>query len=843
MIRSIVFGIVFLTLAQSVPADDVRTPKVLVEGWKIELIDSEPNLVTPVSCRFDSKGNLYVVECHTHMPPENYAGPKVDRVYVYPNVYNNREKDVAVNARVLFYEGSVKTMGLAIDAQGWVYIASRSEIIRVKDTNNDLKADVTEKLISHQTKADYPHNGLSGLALSSDGYLYFGQGENFGEKSTIVGTDGSKQQGSGEGGSVYRCRPDGSSVERIATGIWNPFGLAFDREKRLWCVDNDPDSRPPCRLLQIVPTADYGFQFRFGRAGTNPLLSWDGELPGTLPMSAGTGEAPCEVVEHLGHLLVSSWGDNRIERFTLTPNGASLKGKMDVLVQGDADFRPVSFAVAPDQSIFFTDWVDRSYPVHGKGRLWRLIPRNGGMGPAMPSLSDQEQLARKMLDGKADAVELQKAVNSDDPFLQTAATIGKTLLSSSLSAKPWNGTSAIERSENLRMLRWQSLTQNEMKPEANRAAYLAEVGKSLQDEDLRVRLLAIRYAAESGEKALVPELEKLISNSALDANEFHHLVSAISFLKTGSASGAKRDPARDQMLSSFFFDSAKPVELRKLALRQLPANSKELDPNKLIEILRDPQAKELRHDLLMFLAQRGSASVVTALEEILRSPEADSSFRADLLAILASLPSFQSKWSETIARELQKVDSSHEYTKELLRVTQMLDALVLGKKSAPDQTRPKREAIDQWAKRIESSAGDAGRGWRVWARSQCVKCHAMDGRGAELGPDLSTLGKSADRKRILQSMLDPSREVAPLFATWNILTTDGRVLTGAKLNAGGVGTNLQFLGADGKTFEVPLKEIESQQVSFKSIMPEDITDTLSVDEISDLLEFLSRTKR
>lgn len=843
MIRSIVFGIVFLTLAQSVPADDVRTPKVLVEGWKIELIDSEPNLVTPVSCRFDSKSNLYVVECHTHMPPENYAGPKVDRVYVYPNVYNNRDKDVAVNARVLFYEGSVKTMGLAIDTEGWVYIASRSEIIRVKDTNYDLKADVTEKLISHQTKADYPHNGLSGLALSSDGYLYFGQGENFGEKFTIVGTDGSKQQGSGEGGSVYRCRPDGSSVERIATGIWNPFGLAFDREKRLWCVDNDPDSRPPCRLLQIVPTADYGFQFRFGRAGTNPLLSWDGELPGTLPMSAGTGEAPCEVVEHLGNLLVSSWGDNRIERFTLSPDGATLKGKMDVIVQGDADFRPVSFAVAIDKStIFFTDWVDRSYPVHGKGRLWRLTPRYNGMGPAIPDISNEEKLARKMLDGKADAFALQKAVNTDDPFLQTAATIGKSLLSSSLTAKPWNGASGIERSENLRMLRWQSLTQDEGNREASRASYLAEVGKSLQDEDLRVRLLAIRYAAESGEKALVPELEKLISNRDLDANEFHHLVSAISFLKTGSASGAIRDPARDQMLSSFFFDQGKPIELRKLALRLLPSNSKELDPNKLVEMLSDPKAKELRHDLLMFLAQCGAVNIATALEEILRSPEADSSFRADLLAILASLPAFQTSWNEKIAQELRNVDASKEYQMELQRVAEMLNGMKLIKARNPDPSRPKREEIDQWSARVVGK-GDANRGWRVWARSQCVKCHAMDGRGAELGPDLTTLGKSADRKRILQSMLDPSREVAPLFATWNILTVDGRVLTGAKLNAGGVGTNLRFLGADGKTFEVPLKEIESQQVSFKSIMPEDITDTLSVDEISDLLEFLSRSKR
>ena len=104
--------------------------------------------------------------------------------------------------------------------------------------------------------------------------------------------------------------------------------MAFDAFGRLFAVDNDPDSRPPCRLLHIVDGGDYGYRFRNGRKGLHPFTAWNGELPGTLGMVAGTGEAPCGVVayesenlspDYRGTLLVTSWGDHRIEQFRLEP--------------------------------------------------------------------------------------------------------------------------------------------------------------------------------------------------------------------------------------------------------------------------------------------------------------------------------------------------------------------------------------------------------------------------------------------------------------------------------------------------------------------------------------------
>src|SRR5580765_5046833 len=56
------------------------------------------------------------------------------------------------------------------------------------------------------------------------------------------------------------------------------------------------------------------------------------------------------------------------------------------MVRGDNNFRPVGIVTAPDGSLIVSDWVDQSYPVHGKGRIWRTRmknpPVNDGLTPA-----------------------------------------------------------------------------------------------------------------------------------------------------------------------------------------------------------------------------------------------------------------------------------------------------------------------------------------------------------------------------------------------------------------------------------------------------------------------------
>lgn len=367
-------------------------PTCVDERLKLSVFASSPDIVQPVSAIFDARGRLLVIENHTHFRPDDYAGPATDRI----RIVDDADHDGLADAFSTFYEGERDAMDLALHPDGSVYLATRRKILRLRDVDNDGVADESKLIIQLKTKGDYPHNGLSGLVFDFDGNLGFGFGENLGESYAIIGSDGTELVGGGEGGSTYRCMADGTGLERVATGFWNPFGQCRDAFGNVFAVDNDPDAMPPCRLLHVQPGSNFGYQFRYGRPGNHPLQTWDGELPGTMPMVAGTGEAPCEVIcysgeglpeDYVGDLLVASWGDHRIERYRLQRKGASFEAKRDVIVQGDTNFWPVGIAVAADGSLYITDWGSRSYPLHGEGKIWHLAAKDSARqhGATKPS--------------------------------------------------------------------------------------------------------------------------------------------------------------------------------------------------------------------------------------------------------------------------------------------------------------------------------------------------------------------------------------------------------------------------------------------------------------------------
>ena len=407
-------------LASCGQGDASELPRVADPRLKLELFAEAPQIVTPVGIAIDPRGRVLVIESHTHFPPPDYRGPKGDRIRLLEDTNHDGRADKVTT----FFEGLQSTMNLALYRDGSVYVATRSEVLRLRDEDEDGVAEARESLVKLETPGNYPHNGLSGFAFDFAGDVYFGMGENLGADYRLVGADGKTLSGGGEGGNVYRCDRDGKRLERIATGFWNPFHLAFDALGRLFAVDNDPDSRPPCRLLHIVEGGDYGYRFRNGRRGTHPFTAWNGELPGTLPMAGGTGEAPSGIIayesdnwpaDYRGDLLVTSWGDHRLDCFRVRPRVALFAADSTPIVVGGEQFRPVGVTVAPDGAVYFSDWVDKSYQLHGQGRVWKLsaatpTPRRDEdtRFGALVSLdrSRREQAARRQLAAGAAGLDL-----------------------------------------------------------------------------------------------------------------------------------------------------------------------------------------------------------------------------------------------------------------------------------------------------------------------------------------------------------------------------------------------------------------------------------------------------
>src|SRR5437667_7847608 len=122
---------VLILAASSVAAQEA--PKISDPRLVVELVAAAPDIVHPISCDFDHKGRLLVIESHTHFAPKDYKGPKFDRIQAF---------DVSKPGKpTTFFEGTKHTMDLAVHLDGSVYIATRNEILRLRDTKGTGVAD------------------------------------------------------------------------------------------------------------------------------------------------------------------------------------------------------------------------------------------------------------------------------------------------------------------------------------------------------------------------------------------------------------------------------------------------------------------------------------------------------------------------------------------------------------------------------------------------------------------------------------------------------------------------------------------------------------------------------
>ncbi len=828
-------GMVFLSWVLLLAFQD---PQVLDPRLELQLVAAEPQIVTPVACSVDVKGRLWAIESNTHFPPKNYKGHPTDRILVFG--------DFAADGRAgkiaSFADGFRYAMSLAHAKNGDLYIATRWDILILRDKDADGICDERIPVAKLETKGDYPHNGLCGLAFDSKGDLWFGMGENLGLPYRLVGSDGRVIEGGGEGGNVFRGRADGAGLERIATGVWNPFHLTFDSLGRLFLVDNDPDSRPPCRLLHVVEGGDYGFKFRNGRKGLHPFTSWNGELPGTLPMVSGTGEAPSGMVsyehaafpaEYQGTLLATSWGDHLIQRFTLAAKGASFTAKAETIVKGGENFRPVGLALAPDGSLFMTDWVDRSYTLHGKGRVWRLRAKEPGTTAAPSRLpADSPELKRMNMLLASKGAEAAPALAENDPFLYSAAV-------QSLSrAAEVPAALAADKNPRVRLGALLAL---------RRRGDAAALKGFLEDPDPQVRRAAIQWAGEEKRTEHAAAIEKAAARVPVTKEIFEAYLAA-NDLFAGRSSSQVDQLGSEPLVVRIFEDAAQPAPLRALALRMLRRDHKALTLEKVEPLLRQGEPA-LRLEAVRLLAARTDAPSQAALRGLVADPllgpdaigglsgsAADPETRKLLLELLAGPHVMDALRS--LSGELHHAEV-HAAVKRVASSAGGADQnkaelLLAGRTNPP--------AREEWMK-LAARKGNVLDGERVFFHPkgpQCYRCHRVNGRGGEVGPDLSTIGFSLDRARLAESILEPGREVAPMFVNWRILKKNGDVLDGRLMTE--VEGALMLINAQAQIVKVPFAEIQERQPSQLSIMPEKLEAGLTFDEFTNLIEFMAGLK-
>jgi quinoprotein glucose dehydrogenase len=160
------------------------------------------------------------------------------------------------------------------------------------------------------------------------------------------------------------------------------------------------------------------------------------------------------------------------------------------------------------------------------------------------------------------------------------------------------------------------------------------------------------------------------------------------------------------------------------------------------------------------------------------------------------------------------------------------------KLTAFDLKRAKSDHLSGWRECLTGGDADAGR--KVFLESTaaaCLRCHKVDGKGGEVGPDLSGIGAQKTREYLLEALVEPNRQIAKGFDTVIVEKSDGTLISG--IVRAETAEKLTLINAEAKIIEVPKSEIESRR-SGRSAMPDDLIKKVSKRDIRDLVEFLSK---
>ncbi|MBL8808809.1 MAG: HEAT repeat domain-containing protein [Planctomycetaceae bacterium] len=260
-----------------------------------------------------------------------------------------------------------------------------------------------------------------------------------------------------------------------------------------------------------------------------------------------------------------------------------------------------------------------------------------------------------------------------------------------------------------------------------------------------------------------------------------------------------------------FAASEAPVENRTLALERLSAiRPAQAAPILAVVLAQLPEGADVSSPVRTLLSERNGGKLLAKelAEKKLRTPVA-----LDVLRVL---------------RESGRADA------ELEAALKTAGNVTSRKELSPEQ----RAAI---LKKVSTTA-TAAAGERIYRNEQlgCLKCHAIGGAGGLVGPDMISLGASAQPDYLLESLLNPNAKVKENYHTTVIATVEGQVVAGVQIQKSDKSVTLRT--AENKVVEIPVAQIE-EQAQGVSLMPEGLVDALTDDEIASLVRFLSELGR
>jgi putative heme-binding domain-containing protein len=123
----------------------------------------------------------------------------------------------------------------------------------------------------------------------------------------------------------------------------------------------------------------------------------------------------------------------------------------------------------------------------------------------------------------------------------------------------------------------------------------------------------------------------------------------------------------------------------------------------------------------------------------------------------------------------------------------------------------------------------------------CGTCHMVGNTGYEFGPKLTEIGTKMPKEELLRSIVHPSAGIAFNYEGWELRMKDGSTLSGIISSKTESDVDLRFPG--GNKMSVKRSDIQSMKKMNESLMPEGLHQSMTQQELADLVEFLKNQKK
>lgn len=231
--------------------------------------------------------------------------------------------------------------------------------------------------------------------------------------------------------------------------------------------------------------------------------------------------------------------------------------------------------------------------------------------------------------------------------------------------------------------------------------------------------------------------------------------------------------------------------------------------------------------------------------ELLRSVMSDSRYALDFRRRAMQLLAATATGADRLfASHRQKSVPDDLYTELTFLLHNHADARIRGQAQA-ELALPRTSSgrIRNLAE-ILSRTADVERGRQVFHRERsdaCIRCHRVQGVGNWVGPDLSSIGLKFGRSELLYHVLNPSGAIGYNYVPMTLVLADGRTLTGLVTEESE--NRLVLKTALGERMAIPVDQIEARRADAVSLMPENLAQSLSEQDLADVVAYMETLRQ